>query len=435
MENKVVTRFAPSPTGYLHIGGARVALFNYLFARNQGGQFILRIEDTDKERSKKEYAEDIEKSLAWMGLDYDEKVMQSEMLSKHQQEINKLIENGFAYKVTEQKKEGSGEIDLVRFKNPKEVVKFNDLVRGEIEMETESLGDFVIAKDDMQPLYHLSVVVDDAASGVTHIIRGEDHISNTARQILLQKALSYATPQYAHISLTVDIGGKKLSKRDDSLAVHSFVDVYLPDAFANFLALLGWNPKDDSQEIFTLKELVKIFDISKFQKSSSVYDVTKLNWVQSSHIKNMELKEFVSLISTIALSSGFDEDQIDKIAFEAQQRVSRLDEVGEILGEFDFVKNAPNLALKDVVWKETSIDDTKVHLGAILGFLEPLEADKWTIEGIKSTIWGYADEKGRGEVLWPFRYALTGMDKSPDPFSVAYIIGKEETLSRIRKLI
>ena len=250
---KVVVRFAPSPTGLFHVGSYRTALFNYLFAKQSGGKFILRIEDTDRERSKKEYEENILASLTWLGLHHDEFYRQSERGEVYRRHLEKLLASDAAYQA---------EDGVIRFRNPKREVTFNDLIRGEVKMDPSDLGDFVIAKSLTEPLFHLAVVVDDFESGVTHIIRGEDHLANTPRHILLQAALGAPRPLYAHLPLVLAPDRSKLSKRHGAEPITVYRDRgYLPAAFVNCLALLGWHPNSE-QEIFTLAELIADFDLS-----------------------------------------------------------------------------------------------------------------------------------------------------------------------------
>ena len=286
---QIVTRFAPSPTGLLHAGNYRTAVFSYLFARQRGGKFILRIEDTDKERSKKEYEDNILESLKWLGLDYDEFHRQSERAPAHKKYLKQLIDGGFAY-VSKEEAAGEGDDkarrkEVIRFKNPNIKVKFHDLIRGEIEVDTTDLKDFVIAKDLDTPLFHLAVVADDFDMGVTHVVRGEDHISNTPRQILIQRAIGAPEPVYAHIPLILAPDRTKLSKRKGALALTEYRDRgYLPQAVLNYLALLGWNPGTE-QEILSLDDLLKQFDISKVQKGGAIFNEEKLRWINKEYLK------------------------------------------------------------------------------------------------------------------------------------------------------
>jgi len=251
---EIRTRLAPSPTGLLHVGNARAGIFNFLFAKKSGGKFILRIEDTDIERSKPEYEEDAKAAMRWLGLNWDEFYRQSDRKEIYSHHIKKLLENGSAYV----SKEEVGNLkEVIRLKNPGSIVKFDDIIRGHIEVDTKDLGDFVIAKDEKTPLYHLAVVIDDFEMKISHIIRGEDHISNTPRQILIQEALRCPTPKYAHLPLILGSDRSKLSKRHGADALSEYKKLgYLPEAMFNFLALLGWHPEDD-REIFTKEELIE----------------------------------------------------------------------------------------------------------------------------------------------------------------------------------
>ena len=273
---KVAVRMAPSPTGNFHVGGARTALFNFLFARKNNGKFILRIEDTDKERSKKEFEDDIFESLEWLGLKYDEFYRQSERGEIYRNYIEKMLNNDSVYEAEDK---------VIRFRNPNKKIKFNDLVRGEIEFDTTELKDFVIAKSVDEPLYHLAVVIDDFESGITQVIRGEDHISNTPRQILIQEAIGATRPLYAHLPLILAQDRSKLSKRKHGEAVslnYYRNKGYSPEAIINYLALLGWNPGTE-QEIFTLPELINVFDLARVHKGGAIFDEKKLAWVNRKH--------------------------------------------------------------------------------------------------------------------------------------------------------
>ncbi|MDO8424222.1 MAG: glutamate--tRNA ligase family protein, partial [bacterium] len=268
----MITRFPPSPTGPLHIGNARTALFNYLFARKNGGKFIVRIEDTDTERSRKEYELNMLECLKWLGIEREGELWhQSERTEIYKKYLHRLIDEGRAY--LSEEKEGENR-EVVRFKNPGEKVSFDDLVRGAVEFDTAELKDFIIARNINEPVYHLAVVVDDAEAGVTHVIRGEDHISNTPRQILIQEALGFPRPLYAHLPLILAPDKSKLSKRKhgESVSLEYYRNKgYLPEAMVNYLALLGWNPGTE-QEIFTMEELIEQFDLSKIQKGGAIFD-------------------------------------------------------------------------------------------------------------------------------------------------------------------
>ncbi|NCN08075.1 glutamate--tRNA ligase [Candidatus Parcubacteria bacterium] len=403
----VVVRMAPSPTGNLHIGTARTTLFNFLFAKSMGGKFILRIEDTDKERSSKEFEKDILDGLEWLGLNHDELYRQSERTDIYVSYLKKMIENGSAYVSKEEPKEEGQRSEVIRFKNPNKKIIFNDVIRGQIEFDTTELEDFVIARSETEPLYHLAVVVDDHEMSVTHIIRGEDHISNTPRQILIQEAIGAQRPIYAHIPLILDSDRKKLSKRKHGEAV--WVDTYknkgyLSEALLNYLALIGWNPGTE-QEIFTLKELIKAFKLSQVQKGGAIFDEKKLDWVNKEHIKLLSPEE----------------------QLEIKKR--------EVENE-PYMNSEPNLDINKINWKTVSSEETITHLQKVIEIISK--------NGGKEEIMAYTDEigkaspsqsGGRGNVLWPTRYALTGEEKSPDPFTLMTILGKDKSIARLEKAI
>ncbi|MEY4440711.1 MAG: hypothetical protein RLY49_337, partial [Candidatus Parcubacteria bacterium] len=271
-------RIAPSPTGNLHIGTTRTALFNYLFAKQNGGTFVIRIEDTDKERSKPEFEQNILDGLTWLGLTWDEFYKQSDRTEIYKNYLKKLIDDGFAYESKEEVTEEGQRDSVIRFKNPNKAVTFTDMIRGEITFDTTELGDFVIAKSIEEPLFHLAVVVDDHEMKISHVIRGEDHISNTPRQILIGQAIGATQPTYAHIPLILSKERKKLSKRDGATSLVEYKNTgYLKDALINFLAFLGWHPEGDV-EILSIEELISQFDITRIQKGGAIFDLEKLNW-------------------------------------------------------------------------------------------------------------------------------------------------------------
>jgi len=390
--DQVVVRMAPSPTGNLHIGGARTALFNYLFTRQKAGKFILRIEDTDKERSTKEFETNILESFEWLGLSYDEIFRQSEREEIYKTYLKRMIEEGTAYFSKETPTEENPRSEVVRFKNPNKKIVFEDLIRGTVEFDTTELKDFVIAKSLEEPLYHLAVVVDDYEMGITHIIRGEEHISNTPRQILIQEAIGAKKPKYAHIPLILAPDRSKLSKRAGAVSVLEYKEKkILPEALLNYLALLGWNPGTE-QEIFTLGELIKVFDINKAHKGGAIFDIKKLEWVNKEHLKFLT-----------------EEERIERVA-----------------GEFD-ITSEPVLEKEKIHWKDSNPSEAKKNLEKILEIISS--------EINKDEIMQYAEKEGRGAVLWPLRYALSGQEKSPDPFTLLSIFGKEESKKRIRKAI
>lgn len=436
MKNKIVTRFAPSPTGNLHIGSARTALFNYLFTKNLNGKIILRIDDTDQERSKEEFTENIKEGLSWLNLGFDETYRQSERGDIYQKYIEELLQKNLAYVSQEE----NGEI--IRFKNPNKKVQFKDLIRGLITFDTTELGDFVIARDIKSPLYHLASVIDDKEMGITHIIRGEDHIANTPRQILLAEAIGSTPVEFAHIPLILAPDRSKLSKRHGATAVTDYQKMgYLPEAIVNFLTLLGWSPQKKSdhntqtnEEIFSKKELISLFSLEGIQKSPAIFNQQKLDWINSEHIKKLpddKKTEYVEmfLADRIKALPGFNKNKLKPLAEALTERISNFKEITDssLDGELDFFFSKPTVDKKMLKNSE--------HLPEVLKILKSLSNNEFTKEKIKEVLWDFATEKGRGEVLWPMRVALTGREKSADPFSVAEILGQDETLERLKAVI
>src|SRR3989344_8610663 len=340
---KVIVRFPPSPTGLLQMGNVRTLIYNYLFARQNRGKFLLRIEDTDKERSKKEYEDAIFYDIEWLGFSYDneskEKVWRSsDRVEIYKQKMQEIIKSGAAY--ISEETEGENK-QVVRFRNPGSKIKFQDFIRGEIEIDVSDLGDFIIARNIEDPLYHLAVCVDDLASGITHIIRGEDHISNTPRQILIIEALGGVRPIYAHIPLILAEDKSKLSKRKhgETASLKYYIDKgYLPEAIINFLALIGWNPGGE-KEIFSLDELKKEFDFSKVQKGGGILNIEKLDWINKEYLKKLSKEEIEKNILEW-LPDGMKNPNLVPVILE---RISKWGDVKTMAesGELDFFFNAP----------------------------------------------------------------------------------------------
>ncbi len=436
---KIITRIPPSPTGLLHIGTVRTALFNNLFTQQNNGKMLFRLEDTDKERSKKEYEINIVDGLKWLGLNYDGEISrQSEKTEIYKKYLEKMIEDGFAYEA-EESKEGSSKI--IRFKNPNKEVIFQDLIRGEVKFDTTELKDFVIAKSLEEPLYHLTVVVDDFEGEVTHIIRGEDHISNTPRQILIQEAIKAERPIYAHLPLILAPDKSKMSKRFGAVSIDEYKNQgYLQSAIINYLALLGWSPENE-QEIFTLKELIEKFDIKKVHKGGAIFNIEKLNWINKEHMKLMSDEDFKNKVlefSSNQSKNNFEKyPQIfEKLLFIIKERIEKFSDVigMEKEGDLDYYFSQPKYDLEKIFWKnENDTETLKIHLEKSIEILNSVE--DFSAEKIKEALWGYASEEGKGSVLWPMRYALSGKDKSPDPFTLCEILGKEETIKRLNYAI
>lgn len=438
MENtqKIVTRFAPSPTGNLHSGSYRTAIFAYLFAKKHGGEFILRIEDTDKERSKKEFEDNILDSLVWLGISYDSFYRQSEHIARHQAVLTQLIADGHAYISKEEAKDGSGTIkEIVRFKNLGTDVTFQDEIKGTVTMHTGDLGDFVIAKSATEPLFHLAVVVDDFDEGVTHVIRGEDHVSNTPRQILIQRAIGAPTPTYAHIPLVLGLDKQKLSKRKGALAMTEYRDLgYLPEALLNMVSMIGWNPGTE-QELFSKDELIQAFDLTKVQKSPAVFNPEKLDWFSREYIKKLSSDEFWSHAEKYIAKDI-------KIENLLRERIVKFSDIKGMVdsGELSWYFAEPALSIDQIIWKNLKDDaegaaKTQSYIAAVADMLETISEADWNKDHIKNTIWSFVEVTGKGEVLWPMRLALSGLERSPDPFELSEILGKTKAIARLRKVL
>lgn len=433
----VVTRIAPSPTGEMHIGTVRTALFNYLFAKQKGGTYFVRVEDTDKERNKAEWVDAIWRDFEWCGLTPDKKYIQSEHLARHQELLKKLVAEDKAYISKEPKKDDPSQtVEVVRLRNPGTTVTFTDLIRDEVTVDTTELGDFVIARSIDDPLYHFAVVVDDGDAGVTHVLRAEEHISNTPRQILILEALGFERPIYGHFPLILAPDRSKLSKRKHGASIDSYrTQGFIPEAVINYLALLGWNPGTE-QELFSLEELIQTFDIKQMQKSGAIFDIQKMLWFNHEHIKRLSDQEFsVRLTAFITERGGEVPVYLEKALPMLKERSQTLGEAFEAIkaGEFDFFGEAFTGPESTLLLKGAKADKEAVigHFTQLESLLGALPDEEFTTEGVKNAIFAYATEVGRASVLWPMRVALSGKEKSPDPFTLAGVLGKTVTLNRI----
>ncbi len=421
----VVVRFAPSPTGALHLGGARTALFNYLFAKQHGGEFLLRIEDTDRARSRPEFEQDILDGLKWLGLTHDGLEKQSARGDIYRNQINRLIQADRAYLAPDQ---------VIRFKNPGQVIKFHDLIRGEIAFDTTELGDFVIAKSETEPIYHLAAVVDDIEMKITHVIRGEDHISNTPRQILILEALEAARPIYAHIPLILATDRSKLSKRHGAVALNDYRAMgYLPEALNNYLALLGWHPAGD-RELFSLADLVQHFSLERIQRGGAVFDQAKLDWLNREYLRHLPVEEFLHQLAIFGGDSlkelvGEKSGQLRQLVPTLRERLTILSDIKNLLEdrELDYFFRTPEY--------DPSLLESTINLPAVGVVLESLSVANFTPAAIKEAVWPLALGRGKAAVLGSFRLALAGRIRSADPFTIAAVIGREETLRRLRHAV
>lgn len=489
-------RFAPSPTGFLHVGSLRTALYNYLFAKKNGGQYILRIEDTDQNRFVVGATESLVKSLSVMGLNADEGFVledsqviekgehapyqQSKRLKIYQDYVEELLEKRSAYhcfctaeRLDAMRKDmvakkmapkydklcstlsraevttriQNGEAHVIRFNVPtNEDVIFTDLVRGEISINTKEVDDQVLLKSDGFPTYHLAVVVDDHLMGITHVIRSEEWLPSTPKHILLFKAFGWEVPLIGHVSFILGPDGKKkLSKRDGGASVDEFLqEGYLEEALINFLVLLGWNPGSGStQEIFSLDELVSAFDLKGLHKGGAVFDRKKLNWMNGEYIKKLSLDD---LFNRMVAGEFFDQDflksapeymqtkeYLKKVLLVEQERLATLGEFGKE-NPFFFIENI-EYPKKLLIWKQNSDDQAKEALQKALALIESAPSEAWeNRETLLALLLEAAGDK-KGDFLWPLRVALTGVERSPGPGEVAWVLGKGVTVERLNKAI
>lgn len=462
-QSPVRVRFAPSPTGHLHIGGLRTALFNLLFAKHNKGTFLLRLEDTDLERSKDEYTQAILQALEWTNIASDEPmVIQSERLERHLEVIEQLLAKKRAYRCYCTPEELSvrlaaqqidpefvkydghcrsvlpqeGKSFVIRFALPDEqTITFNDLIRGEITFDKDQFDDFIIARSDGRPVYNFVVVVDDADMGITHVIRGEDHISNTPKQIMLHKACGFTPPQFAHLPLILGQSGQPLSKRDAATSALEYKQLgYLPDALVNYLARLGWSHGD--QELFTREELINYFSLDHVGKKGAIFDMAKLGWVNSMYMKEMSDEAALAAIKDIrprfeAELSRFNKAQLLALINLYKQRTKTLVELAD---EIKMVYDGSNPFLDDELAQWVN-KDTVAHMKQIYKTLDELES--FGLPQVTDAVKAIAKEHELKivAVAQPLRIALIHKTAGPGVFELATILGKELTLSRIESFI
>lgn len=506
-------RMAPSPTGPLHIGTARTALFNFLFAKKYNGKFILRIEDTDTKRSEEKWERDIIEGLQWLGIYWDEgpdpetlddvgnfgPYHQSKRSKLYQKYTEKLLKEGKAYycfctqedlEVKKQylmsigqpprydgtcrnltKKEvenniGQGKNYVIRFKMPNKEISFNDMLHGKVSINLLTIGDIVIAKSVSQPLYNLAAVIDDHEMQINHVIRGEDHISNTPKQIALYEALGIKHPEYAHIPLILGSDRTKLSKRHGSTAISEYREAgYLPEALINLLAFLGWNP-DNDREIYSLKQLNNDFSLERCQKSAAVFNSQKLIWLNGFYIRQKNLSKLTELcipylieeklikpiierekippvfgadvvkqkFTIIDSKEIIEIEEIERMVSLYQERLKVLSEIVELI-DFFFKKE---LGYKKnlLMWKDMDDKELKEVLAVIEKTLSEIDIKDWKSNELQEVLLKKSEKfkegKDRGYLLWPLRAALTGKKSSASPFDICELLGKEKSLERIR---
>ena len=528
---EIRTRFAPSPTGNLHIGSARTAFFNYLFSKKLEGRFILRIEDTDTERSNVDFEKDIIESLKWLNIEWDEGPIeilenqelkdgnkerngkyignygpyrQSERKDIYKKYLEKLLSEDKAYycfctpdeleakrqyqmsigqpalydgkcsKLSKQEVEDNlkqGKKYVIRLRTPACIIKFKDLIRGEVEFNSELMGDFVIAKDFDNALYNFTAAIDDFEMQITHIIRGEDHLSNTPKQILIQRALDFPNPEYAHLPLILAPDKSKLSKRHGAVSVNEYREMgYLPEAIINFLAFLGWNPGTE-RDIYSLPSLIKDFSFEKVQKSGAIFNIKKLDFLNGFYIRNKSIERLTELCIPYLIEAGliipvFETEQYppgyggsllsqsykivatnEKIKFEQlktiisiyQERLKQLSEITDLTSFF--FKEKLDYDRELLKWKDMSGKEIQSSFDDLISLLFSVEDKDWHKENLEKVLSPENLAKlnkgeltgNRGRILWPLRVALTGKKASAGPFEVAEILGKEKTLRRIEQ--
>ncbi len=428
----IVCRFAPSPTGYLHIGGARTALFNWLAARHEGGRFLLRIEDTDQQRNVKEATDSILEGLKWLGLDWDGEVLfQSERLDIYREHAERLKREGTLY--PEEGPEGTA----WRFRMPKEDITFEDAVRGRITYPAEQMEDFIAIRSNGIPTYNFSCVIDDHATGITHVIRGDDHLANTPKQIAVYRAFGWTTPVFAHVPMIHGEDGSKLSKRHGAVSVLEFRKMgYLPEALMNFIALLGWSPGDD-REIMDKEELIRAFTIDRIKKTSAIFDMRKLEWMNQQYIMKSDAARLADELLEVAgeeriPSPWNDSEYVRRVVELYRERAKRLTDILEA-GYFFFTDRveADAEAVGDVFRDESAV---KV-LAAAVEALESL--DEWKCDRIEETLRALAEEKDLKlkAVCQPIRVAVSGGKVSPPIFETLWVLGRKRSLERMRTLL
>lgn len=463
MEPRV--RFAPSPTGYLHVGGARTALFNWLFARKEDGVFVLRIEDTDRERSSPEMTRAILDALEWLGLDVDEGPHhQADGLERHRDDVARLLSAGRAYRCfcpegaeaedeagavggcpsgcrdlsgeEAARRAAGGEEHAVRFAVPPGETAWDDAVHGPTSFPNDDIEDFVLLRRDGTPVYNLAVVSDDLRMEITHVIRGADHISNTPKQILIYRALDEEPPVFAHVPLILGPDGKRLSKRHGAASVEAYREEgILPEAMVNFLALLGWSPGDE-REVMDREELVEAFSLDRVLKKSAVFDVEKLQWLNGQHIARAEPERLADPVLEALAAEGLDPRKV-------------LSERERFLAVLDAVKERPRTVaaladqvrpffVEEVIYEEEAVERFWKDPEAAAGRLEALReifpgVEPWEPGPLEEALRGLADQRGEGagKLIHPLRVALMGVAVSPGIFTVLHLMGRERTLRRI----
>ncbi|HQF20492.1 MAG TPA: glutamate--tRNA ligase [Kiritimatiellia bacterium] len=430
------TRFAPSPTGNVHIGNIRAAIYNWLFSRHAGGEFLLRIEDTDLERSTPAAVQTVLDSLAWLGLTYDgEPLYQSTQRARHLEVAEMLLTKGAAYKSD---KGGTGKGEAIVFKMPGTDISFRDLVKGEITKKAEDLKDFVIVRSDGSPVFHLGNVVDDITMGITHVIRGDDHVENTFKHVAMYAAIGAPMPQFAHLPMIVNAQGKPYSKRDGAAYVGEFQDKgFLPEALFNSLALLGWSPGDD-REVLTRDEMIAAFTLDRVRQAPSQLDMTKLLWMNGQHLKRRGVEDLVAGCRAAMQRQGLWREDIDPAYFQAVimcmgERIRLYSDLGE-QAAFFFTEEYPydEKSVRKRLLKEGALAILREELEVLVALPEP-----FTAEATDAALHSLAEQTGRqmGDLVHPVRVAVSGTGVGPGLFEMLAVLGKSRVVARIRRTL
>jgi len=429
--NNIRVRIAPSPTGKFHIGTARSALFNFLFARHNNGKFILRFEDTDKNRNTKESETDITEGLKWLGLEYDEgPFYQTERQDLYNEYIDQLIKEDKAYK-----KDGAiwFRINQQPSTVNHQLIKFKDLIHGDLEFNSQEFNDFVIIKSDGIPTFMFSNTVDDHEMKISHVIRGDEHLNNAPQQILIYQSLGWEPPQFAHIPLILNKDRTKMSKRKNPVSVtEDFRDKgYFAEAMLNYIVLLGWSPKSE-KEFFTLDELIKEFELGKVNKAGAIFDTERLDYFNAHYLHQLSDKElFKKLITFNSQLSTIDKEHLEKIIQVEKNRMIKLSDFPAL--DSYFFKE-PDLNKDIIVFKKSILENTKKGLSLIADRLSQIAPPKWEkIEDLNQILQDIvkSNNLSNGDVFWPVRVALSGQEKSPSPTELMWILGKDESIERI----
>lgn len=483
MDHTIKTRFAPSPTGYLHIGGLRTALYDFLFAKKNNGKAILRIEDTDKKRTVKGAVESLVETMSKVGLKFDEGVIlkgkkvievgdagpyfQSKRLKIYKKYLDQLIASGDAYycfcseerlagmREDQAKRKEAPRYDghcrnlspdkikqllktsktkIIRLKIPEnKFIEFNDLIYGQIKVNSNEIDDQVLCKSDGFPTYHLANVIDDHLMGITHVIRGEEWLPSTPKHIILYQAFKWELPFFAHLPLIVNLDRSKLSKRQGDVAVEDYLKKgYLPEALVNYIAFLGWNPKDE-REFFTQNELIDEFDLKNINKASAVFDLNKLNWFNANYIRKLSVDDLIEK-SRNFVDKKIDQDLLVRLITIEQSRLNNLGDLGE---RSKFILSRPKYSKDLLIFRKSNLEKTRIGLLKAEEILNSISPKKWQKEVLLDNLKDAVAKNNLtfGDLFWPVRAALCGEEKSPSPEELLWVLGKKESLTRINKAI